>query len=189
MLCEALAGCAAPILGAALAAQGTTAAVALSLGPLDDLRDRTAEDQCRVLAERGVSVSESLEWGVPASEGKAVTFEPAYWRPEFSHDGYPQVERARTPVEGALAIGDRSLTFVPPPGGAVSIRIPYELVRSVEVRGDAAGTPVSLVVGSCQGRFDIVTFRRHGRPDPVTTSDAAAAIRAHVPALRSGARN
>ena len=181
-LCAVLSGCAAPILGAALAAQGTSAAVALSLGPLDDLRDRTAADQCRVLAERGVSVSESLESGASASEGQAVMFEPAFWRPEFAHEGYPQVERSRTPVEGALAISDRSLTFVPPPG-AVSVRIPYELVRNVEVRGDAAGTPVSLVVGSCQGRFDIVVFRRQGRPDPVMTSDAAAALRARVPGV------
>jgi hypothetical protein len=183
-----LSGCAAPIIGAALAAQGTTAAVALSLGPLDALRDSTAEDQCRVLAERGVSVSESLEWATPANEGQAVMFEPAFWRPEFAHEGYPQVERSRTPVEGALAIGDRSVTFMPPPGGAVSVRIPYELVRNVEVRGDPAGTPVSLVVGSCQGRFDIVTFRRQGRPDPVMTADAAAALRSRIPALRTGAK-
>jgi hypothetical protein len=177
-----LSGCAAPIIGAALAAQGTTAAVALSLGPLDDLRDRTAADQCRVLAERGVSVSESLESGAPANEGQAMMFAPALWRPEFAQEGYPQVERTRTPVEGALAVGDRSVTFVPPPG-AVSIRIPYELVRNVEVRGDASGTPVELVVGSCQGRFDIVTFRRQGKPDPLMTADAAAALRARVPAL------
>jgi hypothetical protein len=186
-LCAALAGCAAPI-AALLASQGTTAAVALSLGPLDDLRDRTAADQCRVLAERGVSVAESLEWGVPANEGKPVMFEPAFWRPEFAQDGYPQVERSRTPVAVTLAITDRSLTLVPPPGGAVSVRIPYELVRSVEVRGDAGGTPISLVVGSCQGRFDIVTFGRQGRLDPVMTSDAAAALRARVAQLR-GARN
>ena len=184
-----LSGCAAPIIGAALAAQGTTAAVALSLGPLDALRDSTAEDQCRVLAERGVSVGESLEWGVPASEGTAATFEPAFWRAEFASEGYPQVERSRTPVEGALSIGDRSVTFMPPPGGAVSIRIPYELVRTVEVRGDASGTPVSLVIGTCQGRFDIVAFRRQGRPDPVMTSDAATALRARVPSLRAAARN
>jgi hypothetical protein len=185
-LCATLAGCAAPI-AALLASQGATAAVALSLGPLDDLRDRTAEDQCSVLAERGVSVAESFEWGVPANEGKPVLFEPAFWRPEFAQDGYPQVERSRTPAAVTLAITDRSLTLVPPPGSAVSVRIPYELVRSVEVRGDAGGTPISLVVGSCQGRFDIVTFGRQGRPDPVTTSDAAAALRARVPALH-GAR-
>ena len=66
-----------------------------------------------------------------------------------------------------LAIGARSMTFVPP-AGAVSVRIPYDLVRSVEVRGDASGTPVSLVVGSCEGRFDIVTFQRGARPDPTS---------------------
>jgi len=186
-VCATLTGCALPIAGL-LASQGTTAAVALSLGPLDDLRDRTAEDQCRVLAERGVSVSESFESGASANEGKAVMFQPGFWRPEFAHEGYPQVERSRTPVEVTLAIGERSLTFIPPPGGAVSVRIPYELVRSVEVRGDAGGTPISLVVGSCQGRFDIVTFRRQGRLDPVMISDAAAAVRAHVPALSSAVR-
>jgi hypothetical protein len=186
-LCATLAGCAAPI-AALLASQGTTAAVALSLGPLDALRDRTAEDQCRVLAERGISVAESLESGAPANSGQAVMFEPAFWRPEFTHEGYPQVERSRTPVEGTLAIGDRSVTFVPPPG-AVSVRVPYELVRSVEVRGDAGSTPVALVVGSCGGRFDIVAFGRQGKPDPVMTSNAAAALRARVTALRTATRN
>ena len=183
-LCAALSGCAAPIAGLALAAQGTSAAVAVSLGPLDDLRDRTAEDQCRVLASRGISVTESLESGTSANEGQAVIFEPAYWRPEFASEGYPQVDRAKTPREGTLAISDRSLTFVPPPG-AVSVRIPYELVRNVEVRADAVGTPASLIVGSCHGRFDIVTFRRSGKPDPAMTADAAAALRTRVGALRA----
>jgi hypothetical protein len=123
MVGAALSGCAVPILGAALAAQGTTAAVALSLGPLDALRDSTASDQCRVLAQKGISVSETLEIGVPANEGQAVMFEPAWWRPEFAREGYPQVERSRAPREGILAIGDRSLTFVPP-AGAVSVRVP-----------------------------------------------------------------
>jgi len=171
-----------PILGAALGAQGTTAAIALSLGPLDALRDSTAEDQCRVLADKGVSVTESLEIGAPTSDGQAVTFQPAYWRPEFAHEGYPQVQRSRTPVEGTLAISGRSLMFFPPPG-AVSVRIPYELVRNVDVRADAAGAPSALIIGSCNGRFDIVMFRRGGKPDPAMTADAAAALRARVPAL------
>ena len=189
-LCATLTGCAAPIIGAALASQGTTAAIALSLGPLDNLRDLTAEDQCRVLADRGVSVTESLEARAPMSEGQAVTFESAYWRSEFTRDGYPQVERSQTPVEGALTISERSLTFVPPPGFfAVSVRIPYELVRTVEVRSDAAtGTPASLIVGSCQGRFDILTFRRQGKLDPAMTADAATALKARVPALRTGGK-
>ena len=181
-LSAALAGCAAPIAGLALAAQGTTAAVALSLGSMDDLRERSAEDQCRVLADRGISVAESLESGSPANEGSAVMFEPAYWRAEVAAEGYPQVERARTPVEGTLAISDRSLTFVPPPGGAVSVRIPYELVRSVEVQSDAVA---ALVVASCQGRFDIVVFRRQGKPDAAMTADAAAALKSRVAAARS----
>jgi len=188
MVGAALSGCAVPILGAALAAQGTTAAVALSLGPLDALRDSTASDQCRVLAQKGISVSETLEIGVPANEGQAVMFEPAWWRPEFAREGYPQVERSRAPREGVLAIGDRSLTFVPP-AGAVSVRVPYDLVRSVEVRGDASGTPMSLVVGSCNGRFDIVTFQRGARPDPTMTTDAAGALRARIAALRARAAN
>jgi len=183
-----LSGCAAPFLGAALAAQGTSAAVALSLGPLDALRDSTASDPCRVLADKGISVSETLEIGVPANEGQAVVFETAWWRPEFVRDGYPQVERSRASREGVLTIGARSMTFVPP-AGAVSVRIPYDLVRSVEVRGDASGTPVSLVVGSCEGRFDIVTFQRGARPDPTMTTDAAAALRARIATLRASAAN
>lgn len=132
-----------------------------------------------MLTDRGISVSESLETSVPTNEGKAVVFEPARWRPEFASEGYPQVERSRTPREGTLAISERSVTFVPPPG-AVSVRIPYEIVQSVQVRTDASGTPTALIVGSCNGRFDIVTFQRGARPDPTMTADAAAALRTHI---------
>lgn len=184
-----LAGCAAPIAGLALAAQGASAAVVLTLGPLGELRDSTAEDQCRVLADKGISVTESLEsTAAPPNEGKAVTFEPAWWRPEFASEGYPQVERARTPRVVTLAISDRSLTLVPPPG-AVSVRIPYALVRNVEIRTEAGGTAATLIVGSCHGRFDIVMFTRGGKPDPAMTSDAAQALKARVGSLRGEAGN
>ena len=187
-LCAALSGCAAPIIGAALAAQGTSAAVALSLGPLDDLRDRTADDQCRVLADRGISITESLESRAPTNEGPSVAFEPAWWRPEFAREGYPRIERSRTPREGTLVITDRSLTFAPPPG-AVSIRIPYELVRTVEVGANVADTAATLIVGSCDGRFDIIAFGQGMKPDAAMTTDAAATLRARIGALRTGARN
>lgn len=171
--------------GVALAAQGTSVAVVASLGPLADLQERSAPDQCRLLTDKGVSITESLERSAPANEGKATTFEHAFWRPEFAREGYPQVERSRTPIEGMLTISDRSLTFVPPPG-ATSVRIPYELVRDVEVRGDAVtGNPGSLIVRSCHGRFDIVTFRQGGTADSAMTAEAAVELKTRVAALRT----
>ena len=162
------------------------AAVA-SLGPLADLQEGSAQDQCVVLAEKGVSITESLERSAPANEGQAAMFEPAFWRLELAREGYPQVERSRTPVEGTLTISDRSLTFAPPPG-ATSVRIPYELVRDVEVRGDTVtGNPSSLIVRSCHGRFDIVTFRQGGKVDSGATTAAASKLRERMAALRTAA--
>jgi hypothetical protein len=189
-LSAALCGCAiAPIAGLTLAAQGATGVVAVSLGPLVDMQERSSKDQCLVLSEKGFSVSESLERAAAADEGDTRTFERAFWRPEFAREGYPQVERLRTPVEGTLMISDQSLSFVPSPGAA-SVHIPFELVRDVEIRSNAlTGEPGAMIVRSCHGRFDIVTFARAGKPDSLATTEAAVELRARMDARRTAADN
>jgi hypothetical protein len=117
--------------------------VALTLGPLDAMKERSVADRCLVYADRGIAVSESLETVIPFDEGEMKTFEPAFWRPEFSRDGYPDVERTRNSTEVTLAIGARSAFLVPSPG-AIRTRIPYELVQDVELRTDASSEPSSL---------------------------------------------
>jgi hypothetical protein len=172
-----------------LAAQGAQGLVALTLGPLSAMQEGANSDTCAMFADRGISVSESLETAIPNGEGTVAKFETASWRPEFAHDGYPQSERYRTPTEGTLAIGERSVLLVPPPGEAM-VRIPYELVQGVEVRrDDVNGAASSMIVKSCSGRFDIVTFwrRQPTGPDPDATTAAAGQLEARVAAFRAAA--
>ena len=138
------------------------------------------------MTAKGFSVTESLERTASRDEGETTSFERASWRPEFAAEGYPQVERSRTPVEGTLTISDRSVSFVPPLG-ATSVRIPFELVQEVQIRTNAlSAEPGAMIVRSCFGRFDIVTFRQAGKADPGTTTEAAVQLKARV-ALRAAA--
>ena len=190
LLCLLLSGCALwPAIGANLAVQGATGLVALSLGPLDAMKERSNPDRCAVHTANGIAVTESLEATAPTNEGDIATFEAASWRPEFAGEGYPQVERFRTPAAGALAVSDRSVRFVALPGAA-SVRIPYELVQGVEVpRSADTGAPRALIVRSCFGRFDIVAFgeRPRANPDAATTTAAAAQLEARLAAFRAAA--
>jgi hypothetical protein len=185
-------GCAIlPAVGLNLAAQGAAGLVALGLGPLSAMEERSNPDRCSVFAGKGISVTESLESTIPTDEGEVRTFEPAYWRPEFAIDGYPRVERSKASTEGKLAITERSVLFVPPPG-AIRVRVPFQLVQEVEERpGSVAGEARSMIVKSCSGRFDIVTFG-HGSPeDPGDGSPTAvvAQLKARVAAFRAAADN
>ncbi len=190
LLCIMLSGCALwPAIGANLAVQGATGLVALSLGPLDAAKERSNPDRCAVHTANGIAVTESLETTAPTNEGDIAVFEAASWRAEFAAEGYPQIERSRTPAAGALAVSDRSVRFVALPG-AVSVRIPYELVQGVEVpRSADTGAPRALIVRSCFGRYDIVAFgeRPRAAPDAATTAAAAAQLEARLAAFRAAA--
>ena len=191
-LCIGLTGCALlPAAGLNLAAQGATGLAALTLGPMAAMQERSDPDRCSVYAGKGISVTESFETTIPTNEGEVRRFEPAYWRLELSREGYPQVERSRTPMEGMLAMSNRAMLFVPLPG-ATSVRIPYELVQGVEVRRvPVTGEARSMIVKSCFGRFDIVTFPQgqSGTLDTAATTAAAADLTARLAAFRETAEN
>jgi hypothetical protein len=187
--CAGLCGCALlPVAGLNLAAQGAQGLVALTLGPLADMQDGAQTDRCAGFAGMGIAVTESLETATPTGEGEVATYAPAHWRPEYEREGYPQVERARTPAEGTLAISDRSVRFAEFPGTS-SVRIPYELVQNVDVhRSAVTGEPRSMIVKSCFGRYDIVTFHRPSDAlDTEATIAAAARLEARVAAFRTAA--
>jgi hypothetical protein len=192
LLCVALSGCALlPAIGLNLAAQGATGVAALTLGPMADMQERAETDRCAVFARKGIAITESFESAIPTNDGEVGQFEPVYWRLEFAREGYPQVERARTPTEGTLTITNRAVLFVPL-AGATSVRIPYELVEEVGVQRSAVtGTARYMVVRSCYGRFDIVSFvpPRRGSVDPDATATAAAQLTARVAAFRAAADN
>jgi len=180
-----------PAIGLNLAAQSAPALAALALGPMDAMQERSETDRCLVWTNKGIAIGESLETTIPFDERKAATFEPAEWRTEHASDGYPQVERSRTPTEGSLAIGRKSVLLVPSPGMA-RIRIPYELIQDVAIRYDpVSNEPRSIVVKSCNGRFDIVTFRqeRPGRSDPDATTAAASELKARLAAFKDAKEN
>ena len=187
-----LTGCAIlPAVGLNLAAQGAQGLVALSLGPLADTQERSETDRCLRYTRKGISVTESLETAIPRDEGEVALFEWVSWRPEFAREGYPQVERSRTPTDGTLAISERAALLLPAPG-ATSIRIPFELVQNVKVEGgNAPGEPRFVIVNSCFGRFDIVTFLQRSPPggNPEATTDAAARLTSRVAAIRAAGDN
>lgn len=189
-LCTGAAGCAVvPIAG--LVAQGAQGLAALTLGPLVALQERSEGETCQTYTSKGISVTESLEIAIPKNEGVVTVFEAVSWRPEFARDGYPQVERSRTPAEGALALSERAALFLPP-AGTTSVRIPYELVQNVEIhQNDGVGKPRSMIVKSCFGRFDIVMFLRHPPSDwdPETTTAAVAELKSRVAAFHAAANN
>jgi hypothetical protein len=191
-VCAGVTGCAIlPAVGINLAAQGAQGLVALALGPLANMQEQSEKERCLYYTDRGISVTESLESAIQRDEGEVATFESASWRPEFSLEGYPRVERSRTPTLGTLAISERSALLLPPPG-MTSVRIPYELVQNVEVRGsDATGEPRLMIVNSCFGRFDIVTFARRPPDDssPEATTVAAAQLKSRVAAFHVAARD
>jgi hypothetical protein len=175
-----------PVAALNLAAQGAQGVVALSLGPLSDMQERSAKDRCELAVARGFSVNETMETASPTGEGRISVFELVLWRSEFAKEGYPQVEQSRTPAERSLTITDRSVSFIPPPG-AISVRIPYELVEDVDVSGTAA--PRSMIVKSCFGRFDIVTFQQIDDLDPGAAMEATAELKARMAAFRKAANN
>ena len=185
--CAGVTGCAIlPAVGLNLAAQG---AAALAIIPVAAMQEGAEKDRCLAAAGKGVTITQSLETALPTREGDVGTFEPAYWRPEFEGEGYPQVERARTPVEGTLAITQRAVLLLPAPGTA-SVRIPYELVIDVDVRrSSVTGELRFMVVKSCFGRFDIFAFRQRqpNQPDPEATLAAAAQLKTRVAAFHASA--
>jgi hypothetical protein len=187
LLCGGLNGCAMlPMAAVNLAAQGAQGLVALSLGPLSDMQERSTKDRCELATAKGFSVNETMETTSPTGEGKVSVFELVLWRPEFAREGYPQVERSRSSTERSLTITDRSVSFIPPPG-AISVRVPYELVQEVDL-SSAAGAR-SMIVKSCFGRFDIVTFRQAQDLDPGAATEAAAELQARLAAFRKSANN
>jgi hypothetical protein len=191
-LCMCLAGCAIlPAVGLNLAAQSAQGLVALTLGPMSDMQERSEADRCLMYTRRGIVVTESLEAAIPRDEGEITIFESVSWRPEFAREGYPQTRRSRTPTDGTLAISERAALLLPAPG-ATSIRIPFELVQNVRIEGgEATGGPRFIVVNSCFGRYDLVTFLRPPprEGEPEATADAAAQMTSRAAAIRAAGNN
>lgn len=180
-LCGSLTGCAIGIaVGVNLAAQGL---LALGLAPIFHLA-QLEKERCVAFIGKGIEVTEALDASIPTNEGEVQTFQRVIWQSEFEGEGYPQRER-REPVttEGTLAISEQSVILVPPSGTA-GVRIPYEVVASVEL---SHVNPHSMTVKSCNGRFDIFKFwqSHENKLDPEAAAVAAAQLKSRVAAFQA----
>ena len=150
--------------GVNLAAQGL---LALGLAPIFQLA-QLEKERCLEFIGRGIEVTEALDTSIPTNEGEVQTFEATIWR--LWDEGERSSQRDAK-AEGTLAITERSILFVPPPGTA-GVRIPYELVLTVEL---SPINPYSMTVRSCTGRFETFYFWRR-EPNTIDPESAAAAI-------------
>jgi hypothetical protein len=147
---------------------------------------------CLDFANKGVAVTPQTESTIPVDEGEVHTFEPTFWRMTSTSEDYPEAERPDATIVGKLVITERSVIFVPPPA-RTGVRIPREVVLSVELRkwplaGPSADERRSIIVRSCIERseilerypiferYDIFTIREMHDPSRVNSSATAAAV-------------
>jgi len=155
-------------------------------GPRIDEAIRAAErERCQAYVDKGIAVTEPQETTIPADEGTPRRFAPVFWGLAYEREGHPQLEQARTSIEGVLVITDRSMIFVPPPGTA-GVRIPYEIVVDA---GLSPVNPQSLIVRTLCRRFDVFTFwQKHlDKFDPQAAAAVATQLEARLAALQSTA--
>lgn len=184
LLCVGLAGCAAALQGgtylAGLLLHEATSGRLSSSSPSQPSQLAQAErERCSEFTSRGIEVTEPQEIAIPTIEGQVRTFEATILRREFEGVGSARRE-SRMPklTVGTLVITERSLLLVPPPDRA-GLRIPYELVQTVELNPLNA---YSIIVNSCTGQFEIFNVLQGQRDilEPQTAAAAAAQLKDRV---------
>jgi hypothetical protein len=195
ILCGGLTACAAALLPAVMVPQvaATVAVAGLSAVSCtgNSECDRPAS-QCRNQTDKSIEVTEAVDIGIPANEGKVAAFTPAYWQPQFESQIAPRGAPAVEATAGTFAVTDKSIVFVPPPGVA-GVHLPMLGVLNVELQQNSAtGAPRQLTVESCFGRLDRFTFgqtQNARQLDSKATADAAAEIKGRIASARPPARN
>jgi len=149
----------------------------ISRGDFPPQLPRMEERLCSELTGKGITVTKALETAIPTNEGEARMFEPAFWSEQFTN-----------PTAGNLAATDRSVLFVPSEGVA-GIRIPYELVTSVELQqGSFTSASPAIIVKSLCGRIDTFTLPQSQdsiNVDPNATMAAATHLKSRVAAFQA----
>jgi hypothetical protein len=155
---------------------------------MNEMQERSAKDRCVMLSGKGFSVAESFERVAPTGEGSRKRSSP---RSGGRSSPSKAIRRSSNPgLRPKECSSSRSGRSACSPLGATSIRIPYELVQDVELRGgNVSGDARSVIVKSCFGRFDIVTFPQSANRDPETTTEAAVNLKARLSAFRTAAGN
>jgi hypothetical protein len=147
-----------------------------------EARQQLAENRrCSENAAMGIAVSEPMNAAVPADEGKVEKYEPVFWMPAFTGEGYPQREPKREPTEGTLALTEKSIVFLPR-ADIAGVHVPYAAVLGVEP-SSFKSTSVVIIESIC-GRFDLVTFwqLQSNAADREAANAAIATIKARVAA-------
>ena len=186
-LCVGLTGCAAAVHGIVASALADLLKQAFppKISSVNPYQLAQADrERCTEFTGKGVEVTEPVGLAIPTNEGEVQTFEATIWRLWAEGERFPPRER-REPAtaEGTLAITEQSVLLVPPPGTA-GVRIPYEVVLTVELNPLNA---YSITVNSCTGRFEIFNVRQGQRNilDPETAAAAAAQLKVRVTAFRA----
>jgi hypothetical protein len=193
-LCVGLTGCAEVAFRLAGMALGELLKEATSGDPRP--LTQPARESCSEFTDKGVAVTALVEAAVPTNEGEVQTFEGTFWRFEFEGDRTPKLGQLGVGSErwgvgiATLAVTERSVLLLPPPNNA-RVRIPYDVVLTVEIDRRFA----AITVKSCTGRFDIfhvtqeVTNKQTNATwrtgDTETAAAAAALIKARVVAFRA----
>jgi hypothetical protein len=186
-LCVALTGCAGALFFAGAAIGQLLHKATVGQGPAVQSPQNASVEMglCSEFIGRGIEVTAPVEIAIPTNEGKIQAFEATTWQFEFSGERYAQPE-VRSPIAGGtLVITEQSVLLVPPPGAA-GVRIPYQVVQSVELN---PVVPNSMIVNSCTGRHDVFTFwqRQTNKDDPEAAAAAVAQLKARVAAAHATA--
>jgi hypothetical protein len=187
LLCASVTGCVAlapavflPQVAAAVGVAGMSAACA------NDPLCAGQASQC--LGARGKDIEVVVQPGVriPADEGKAATFAPAYWQPQFDAGVAARGSGVAEVADGSFVVTDKSASFVPR-GNADGIRLPLAAIVGVDVQRNDSAAPRQVTVESCFGRLDRFTFGQPQQPDRLdsaATAAAAAELTARIEAAR-----
>lgn len=145
--------------------------------------------RCWASWNKGIAVTEQMGTLASPDEGTLTTVALADWRYVSMFEIYPDAEWLRAPIEGTLAVTERSVLLLPPPGTA-GVRIPFDLVEGVDAQtSDVIGEPSSVIVKSCFGRVDIFTLWQGEpkAPDPEATAVAAAKMKERLATFQASA--
>ena len=183
LLCGQLTGCAviAAALSETLVWSAGEVAVSAGLGGALALAGALESKHCDGAIHSGVTVAGADRNALLMSGPSLEVFEPTLWQSATMRSGRVEPEPESESLEGAFALADASVLFVPT-SGTPGFRVPYELIVQVDIREN----PVhALLIRSCLGRVDRFTFWRSARQvmDAKATSEAAAALKRRLDAF------
>src|SRR6516225_5176514 len=134
-LCVTLTACAAALLPAMVMPQAAATVAVAGLSAASCTGNSSCElqaPQCASQTDKKLEVTEAIDVDIPANEGKVASFTPAYWQSQFETQIPARGAAAVEVTAGTLAVTDKSIVFVPPPG-IEGVHLPLIGVLNVEL--------------------------------------------------------